>query len=244
MNKIVLTDKDIIDVTNWGLQYEDLVKRSYACCPMRLIKVIYQPDPNIVKEARGKAINNFTHEITYVREGDTLEASYIEHPNTRFKTYFKYVPETNAWDIDGYKMDRKWAQAVKKDEKGFAQFLANNLHIYLMIMALMIFHNIYDKPDEASSTRKSPKESPKSPKKKSQKSSKNKESITYILKTGPSGEPRRKRKGSHAKPNGQFSVRGHYRHYRDGKIVWVHEYEKGKGKETKDRTYKVNLSVS
>ena len=35
-----------------------------------------------------------------------------------------------------------------------------------------------------------------------------------------------------------FSVRGHYRHYKSGKVVYVHPYEKNAGKE-KDKRNKV-----
>lgn len=34
----------------------------------------------------------------------------------------------------------------------------------------------------------------------------------------------------HRSPRGQFSVRGHYRHYKNGKTVWIAEYTKGAGK--------------
>lgn len=36
--------------------------------------------------------------------------------------------------------------------------------------------------------------------------------------------------GHHASPKGCFTVRGHYRHYKSGNIVWIKEYTKGKGK--------------
>lgn len=33
--------------------------------------------------------------------------------------------------------------------------------------------------------------------------------------------------GSHRSPNGIFSVRGHFRKYKNGKIIWIDEYLKG-----------------
>ena len=49
------------------------------------------------------------------------------------------------------------------------------------------------------------------------------------------------RGGSHSKgytkPSHAFSVRGHYRHLKNGKTVWVKEYVKGEGK-PKERTYR------
>ena len=36
--------------------------------------------------------------------------------------------------------------------------------------------------------------------------------------------------GTHARPKGTFGVRGHYRHYKSGKVIWVNSYTKGEGK--------------
>ena len=45
-------------------------------------------------------------------------------------------------------------------------------------------------------------------------------------------------KDSHASPGGIFSVRGHFRHYKNGKVIWISEYRKGEGKKKK-KTYKM-----
>ena len=45
-------------------------------------------------------------------------------------------------------------------------------------------------------------------------------------------------KGSHRSPRGSY-VRGHYRHYKSGKVVWIEEYQKGTGKAEKGKTYKL-----
>lgn len=45
-------------------------------------------------------------------------------------------------------------------------------------------------------------------------------------------------KGHHASPSCSFTVRGHFRHYRSGKTVWIAEYRKGTGKE-QSKTYKI-----
>lgn len=72
-------------------------------------------------------------------------------------------------------------------------------------------------------------------KKKSKKRKRN--GVTYIL--GRSGnEPKMMVKGAHSSPSGTFSVRGHYRHYKSGKVIWIAEFTKGSGKK-KDKTYKV-----
>lgn len=43
-------------------------------------------------------------------------------------------------------------------------------------------------------------------------------------------------------PGGIFTVRGHYRHYKSGKVVWVSEYKKGTGK-MRRKTYKVGRNA-
>ena len=61
--------------------------------------------------------------------------------------------------------------------------------------------------------------------------------ITYILRAtrgGVAAIP----KGSHASPSKEFSVRGHFRHYRSGKVIWVDQYQKGAGKK-KGKRYRL-----
>ena len=44
--------------------------------------------------------------------------------------------------------------------------------------------------------------------------------------------------GHHASPQGEFTVRGHFRHYKSGKVVWIAEYIKGAGGK-REKTYKL-----
>lgn len=59
-------------------------------------------------------------------------------------------------------------------------------------------------------------------------------SVTYLLRSYKSGELQ----GHHASPRGVFGVRGHYRHYRNGRVIWIAAYKKGEGKQ-KSKTYKL-----
>jgi hypothetical protein len=45
-------------------------------------------------------------------------------------------------------------------------------------------------------------------------------------------------RGHHASPACSFTVRGHFRHYKSGKTVWIAEYRKGTGR-SRDKTYKI-----
>ena len=107
------------------------------------------------------------------------------------------------------------------------------LTVYMSAMAFMVFGNDTADPEDAikeMQARKQHESKKTSNRKKS-------ESVTYII--NRSGKvPTMRIQGHHASPQGQFSVRGHYRHYKNGKVVWLAEYEKGKG-EKKSKLYKI-----
>ena len=64
-----------------------------------------------------------------------------------------------------------------------------------------------------------------------------KSSNTYLFRSR-NGTPILTVPGHHNSPAGSFSVRGHYRHYKNGRIVWIPPYQKGQGKQ-KNKTYKL-----
>lgn len=45
----------------------------------------------------------------------------------------------------------------------------------------------------------------------------------------------------YTKPTREISVRGHYRHYRSGKTIWIDEYKKNTGKDKKSKKYDLDL---
>lgn len=63
-------------------------------------------------------------------------------------------------------------------------------------------------------------------------------SITYLLHRGANGRISVGSKGHHNSPRGEFKVRGHFRHYENGSVVWISEYKKGTGKR-KDKIYRI-----
>lgn len=111
------------------------------------------------------------------------------------------------------------------NEEGFQSVLT----VYCSLMALMAYGTSgMTREMEADRTRKPSGGSlAKKPRKR----------VTYILKSvngGLAAVPT----GSHSSPNGAFNVRGHYRHYKSGKVVWIEEYTKGAGKK-KPKTYAI-----
>ena len=110
------------------------------------------------------------------------------------------------------------------------------LTVYASTMALLLFGQatLTDETPEPETRELLPSRthSPGQPRRKSR---------TYILRRN--GEhPARSARGHHASPRYAFSVRGHYRHYKSGKVVWIAEHTRGKG-DRKDKTYVVGLQT-
>lgn len=107
------------------------------------------------------------------------------------------------------------------------------LTVYSSVMALLVFGRSTIKAPE-------PKEEKAATysKKLTKRSKKSKRSgVTYIL-TSFGKEPHIAVKGSHSSPQGVFSVRGHYRRYKSGKVIWIAQYMKGTGRKT-DKSYRI-----
>lgn len=107
------------------------------------------------------------------------------------------------------------------------------LTVYASVMALMVFGR-----STAERLEQKDRQTASSSKKLTKKPKKSKCSgVTYIL-TRSGKEPHIAVKGSHSSPQGIFSVRGHYRKYKSGKVIWIAQYTKGTGKRA-DKTYRI-----
>jgi len=107
------------------------------------------------------------------------------------------------------------------------------LTVYCSLMAMLVHGGYRDETAEPEKEKKAPNKNKggSRPKKKTS-------GITYILhtKSGVRIAPQ----GSHKSPSGTFSVRGHYRRYKSGKVIWIDEYTKGDGRK-KAKVYKLGL---
>ena len=126
--------------------------------------------------------------------------------------------------------DGMWASTRNRMQVGRDDLQAV-LTVYCSIMALMAYGRREVEPQDTI-----PEHGPKSSPSKRPTKRKSKRT-TYILRS-ISGALSAVPRGSHASPSGIFTVRGHYRHYKSGKVVWVAEYKKGTGKQ-KGKTYKI-----
>lgn len=125
--------------------------------------------------------------------------------------------------------DGMWASVKNKmdvDQDG----LQSVLTVYCSLMALMAF----GRPAEREPTERR-ETAPHKPTK--GRKARNPKRTTYILRQ-ENGALTAAPRGSHASPGGIFSVRGHFRHYKNGRVVWIAEYKKGAGKR-KPKTYKM-----
>jgi hypothetical protein len=114
--------------------------------------------------------------------------------------------------------------------------ISSVLSLWCSLMAIFVYGDVDRKEDdqEEQTEQKERKKSKSAQKKPYKKAS---DHVTYILLKAPKSHTS-SHKGSHAKKTGCFSVRGHFRHYKSGKVVWIAEFKKGTGKE-KERTYKL-----
>ena len=104
------------------------------------------------------------------------------------------------------------------------------LTVYGSLMALMTYGAGSIRGGVATTTSKAPAERKSSTKP-------NTASTTYIIHSAGKQltvVPR----GHHASPACSFTVRGHFRHYKSGKTVWIAEYRKGTGR-SRGKTYKI-----
>ena len=158
--------------------------------------------------------------IKGIREGDSLRLHLSNGFDSLGKAVFDISPKKELIHRSG---------KMKVTQESFQSVLT----VYCSLMALMTYGR--QKPMDEPVERKPPTNNRKRRTKRQNKHSGKR--VTYIL-LRDNGVLVAAPKGSHASPKGTFTVRGHYRHYASGKVVWIAEYKKGTGKK-KSKTYKI-----
>ena len=110
------------------------------------------------------------------------------------------------------------------------------LTVYASAMALLVYGRSTINY-EAGEIKREIRNTKKTDKAQNKKRNNRRSGVVYILHREAS-EPTIMIQGTRNGPRGEFSVRGHFRHYRDGKVVWINQYMKGTGKPIR-RTYKL-----
>ena len=146
-------------------------------------------------------------------------------------TFYPYINGSKAGKISGIQLRGGLFKEIKDTTKLNKADKQSIITIYASLMALIVYH----KPEAAAAAEHEARPDMKSKRKSGAQRRKN--GVTYLLKHSSSG-PRIQQRGQHSSPAGAFTVRGHYRHYKDGRAVWIAPYTKGNGA-NKGKTYKL-----
>lgn len=143
-----------------------------------------------------------------------------------------------SYGMMGYRIRPDGLLDLVKDKTDMsAEDKQSVLTVYSSAMAFMAYCNeTMTKepmdPKDYPETSKQDKRAPNENKKQGKTSS-----TVYLIKNS-GGKRHLAASGYRMSPSGQFTVRGHFRHYKSGKTVWVDSFIKGTGK-GKDKTYKI-----
>lgn len=208
MDKCILTKDDVIALFAWRDRNVDLVRR--ACCPCKAIEVI---------------ISDNDLRIKYVRDGNLISIHFVIG-----REVFNYKAEVLPFG--------KW-KILKKPLKGIGadqNMIESIAGLYFALMALITYGDdvTYTEPElkvieQVTEKRMERENAPRNIKR---------DNTIYLFNREPSGKLIIKRKGERSTPRGEFNVRGHFRHLKNGKVIWIHEFKKGVGKR-RNKTFKL-----
>lgn len=214
MDKVIFKIKDVDALLAWRDNHPDLVRS--LPMPLKALEFIFPESGWSFKAIREKEFITF-------------------HP----ALHGKPVGKMKLRVCPGGKL-----AMVKRDNILKGEDVETIITVYCSTMALMVYGNgsrvvetapssvVSQKPTEARESVSSGK-----------KGKDTRNSVTYILRAtrdGVAAIPQ----GSHASPSKEFSVRGHFRHYKSGKVVWVDEYRKGTDqKKKKSKRYQLGNEI-
>lgn len=242
MDRILLSNDDIKFIFDWKDKHKDEIHR--LMIPLKALKfelteqnitmtAIKENDKLTLTASRlGKSIGKA--KMTLFFDGE-LSGKAAINSNTIDVT--KVAPVEIIMQAYKTLTNEKFDGTAKENkEKLNHLYTMDLLTLYCSVMALLVFGAEEINPDNLVEKARTTAVHKKNQKKKIKK----KDSITYILSRKVGKKPSIKAKGSHNSPSESFSVRGHFRHYKNGRVIWIDSYIKGKEKSTHhDKTYKL-----
>lgn len=182
------------------------------------------------------------HNADKVRQNAApFKAIMLEFPETKINikayndagkiAFYLQVDGNKAGKITGQQLPGGLFQEKKNTTKLKKDDVQSIITVYASLMAFIVYHE----PEIAAARQDKRQDKNKKSGKAKQKQRKN--SVTYLFNSSGSG-PRIHPRGHHSSPAGVFTVRGHYRHYKNGKTAWIAPYTKGSGA-SKGKTYKL-----
>ncbi|MBQ7818397.1 MAG: hypothetical protein IJ341_01740 [Bacteroidales bacterium] len=213
MDKIILSNDDFKRLCAWGKNHKKEHSRmlSEQTFPIKALK-IELPFCNFIIKG---FIDDKGMKIAMNFSGKSLGSCYLEFQ-------------------DGY------AHCVKDTiHKGLStEFKQDICWIFTYVLLLMLHGNDFPRMNSYKQRKTVSKPKNNKPTSVSNKSNTKSDSVVYLLRFDKRDEPHIVTHGHHASPSHSFSVRGHFRHYKNGKVVWIDNYEKGR-KSKKDKVYKI-----
>ena len=183
-----------------------------------------------------------THTDLVRRNAAPFKGIMLEFPDTHINikvytdngklSFYLYISGNKAGKITGVQLPGGFFKETKNTTELNKENIQTIITVYSSLMALIVYHT----PEKATAAMRKQHQETKNKRKSGKQRSK--KGITYIFSRSQNG-PRLQPQREHASPSAAFSVRGHYRHYKNGKTVWVKPYNKGTGAK-KDKTYKIN----
>lgn len=214
MDKVIFKIKDVDALLAWRDNHPDLVRS--LPMPLKALEFIFPESGWSFKAIREKEFITF-------------------HP----ALHGKPVGKMKLRVCPGGKL-----AMVKRDNILKGEDVETIITVYCSTMALMVYGNGSRVVDTALSPSVSQKPAEARESVSSGKKGKDtRNSVTYILRATRNGVAAIPQ-GSHASPSKEFSVRGHFRHYKSGKVVWVDEYRKGTDqKKKKSKRYQLGNEI-
>jgi hypothetical protein len=147
--------------------------------------------------------------------------------------FYLQINGHKAGKITGRQLPGGLLQVKKNTTKLKSDDVQSIITVYASLMAFIV----YNEPEPAAAAARQERRQER-PKKQKSGAQRVKKSVTYLFNHSSSG-PQIQQRGQHASPAGVFTVRGHYRHYKNGRAVWIKPYKKGTGSK-ENKTYKLN----
>ena len=210
MNKLYLSIREIEQLLKWRDKHKDLVRK--FDCPCKDILIVCRNTGNSIEAHRDANELNFSVKSKALLNpvNFTFDIGASGYCNLRLF----YSLEISDRDI----------QSVLTIYASLMAFIVHGESTYIP-KVLKGVKKAFDSAEKASAKRASDKVYPTT--------------ISHRVLETVNTEESTGIKSHHNSPSYAFTVRGHFRHYKSGKIVWIKEFTKGEGT-TSEKEYRLN----
>ncbi len=237
MDQVMLTNTDKAYLIEWGEEHENLLHQFPV--PFRRIELVdmaaFKPQLTAAERIIYKKVP--IPYFRWVRRDNELDLFMYTDTHVLVQdAHFELLPDGRAllrWSSFADALEGKNADVIH-------EMIAQNLCIYIAFCAYTTYAKTH--PEEADKELvKQPIQSDAaavgttpSPKRCQS------DHVTYLFRNRTPSAPVGVRWVKHSPPGCEYSVRGHYRHYKSGKIVWIAEQVRCKGRgPRRSKRYKV-----